>query len=273
MDYYKAAPAGNSMTVISTLTGEYLYLIEGTSSALLVDVSTGVGNLPAFVQELTDKPVTVVLTHGHVDHASGAAAFKTVYLHPSDLDLYRRHCCERNDYVRSNLGVLADQLSPTDLKPVELHKMLLPLRDGDIFDLGGIHVEILSFPGHTKGSVVLLVLEPRLLILGDACNNSTFVFDDDASTVRQYRDALASVRGRLQGRFDRVFFSHRSVEGTIDVMDNVLLLCDALLSGQADAQPYIFRGQQVYIAKACAPHFVRMDGKCGNLVYNYNRIE
>ena len=63
MDYYKAAPAGNSMTVISTLTGEYLYLIEGTSSALLVDVSTGVGNLPAFVQHTVTSTTHLARQH------------------------------------------------------------------------------------------------------------------------------------------------------------------------------------------------------------------
>lgn len=272
MHFFTAEKIVPCMTVITTRTGEYLYLIEGNNNALLVDASTGVCDLPGFVHGLTDKPLTVVLTHAHVDHAPGAAGFGTVYLHPADLELYRRHCAERDDYVRGNLGSAAVQLSETDFAPVDPDKILLSLGDGMVFDLDGLHVEVIALPGHTQGTVVLLVQEPRLLILGDACNNSTFLFDENASTVQAYRDALAAAKERLQGRFDRVFFSHRSVEGDADVMDNVLALCDALLAGQGDAQPYTFRGQQVSIAKACAAHFVRGDGKCGNLVYSQYKI-
>ena len=40
----------------------------GKRKALLIDGLSGVGSLKAFVQELTDLPVEVVITHGHVDH-------------------------------------------------------------------------------------------------------------------------------------------------------------------------------------------------------------
>lgn len=272
MNYYTAQSVGKNMIAIASRTGEYLYLIEGSDRALLVDASTGVANLPDFVQQLTSKPLTVVLTHGHVDHAPGAAGFHTVYLHPADLPLYRRHCAERDDYVNGNLGSAAEELTKADFAPVDPDKALMPLQDGMVFDLGSIHVEVIALPGHTKGTVVLLVQEPRLLILGDACNNSTFLFDEFSTTVQTYRATLAAAKGKLLGRFDRVFFSHRSIEGEPDVMDNVLALCDALLAGQGDAQPYTFRGQQVFIAKACAAHFVRPDGKCGNLVYSQSKI-
>jgi len=40
----------------------------------------GVGHLKDLVSGLTDKPLTVLLTHGHVDHANGAPEFDTVLL-------------------------------------------------------------------------------------------------------------------------------------------------------------------------------------------------
>ncbi|MFJ5760653.1 MBL fold metallo-hydrolase [Neobacillus sp. NPDC093182] len=56
-------------------TGELMYLVEGTVRAALIDTGTGVGDLKAYIDNLTDKPYFVMLTHGHVDHAMGAPAF------------------------------------------------------------------------------------------------------------------------------------------------------------------------------------------------------
>lgn len=44
------------------------FLIEGPEKALLIDTGQGVGDLRSCVEMLTDKPVTVVLTHNHADH-------------------------------------------------------------------------------------------------------------------------------------------------------------------------------------------------------------
>ena len=45
-----------------------LFLLEGSEKALLIDTGTGLFDIPALVAELTDKPLIVALTHGHVDH-------------------------------------------------------------------------------------------------------------------------------------------------------------------------------------------------------------
>ncbi|MDE0176224.1 MAG: MBL fold metallo-hydrolase, partial [Defluviicoccus sp.] len=54
-------------------------LIEGEESCILVDTMTGMDNaevVAAEFRKLTDKPIrTVVYTHFHADHVSGAAAF------------------------------------------------------------------------------------------------------------------------------------------------------------------------------------------------------
>lgn len=38
-------------------------------------LDTGTGSMKSCVQELTDKPFIVLLSHGHVDHAMGAPEF------------------------------------------------------------------------------------------------------------------------------------------------------------------------------------------------------
>ena len=51
------------LTMIRSKSGELMYLAEGSEKAVLMDTSIGVRGLRAFVDELTDKPVTVVISH------------------------------------------------------------------------------------------------------------------------------------------------------------------------------------------------------------------
>lgn len=56
-----------------------IFLFVGTERALLLDTGIGIGDLKGLVEEITDKPYDVVLTHGHRDHTGGAGWFDTVY--------------------------------------------------------------------------------------------------------------------------------------------------------------------------------------------------
>jgi glyoxylase-like metal-dependent hydrolase (beta-lactamase superfamily II) len=57
------------------------------AKALLIDSLIGAGNLRAFCRELTDLPITLVNTHGHVDHTGGNFDFDECYIHPNDISL------------------------------------------------------------------------------------------------------------------------------------------------------------------------------------------
>ena len=75
VDYFKTRQVTNSVTRITGVTGEQMYLIQGTRRAVLVDTGCGIGDLSALVTQMTRLPVTVILTHGHLDHALGARPF------------------------------------------------------------------------------------------------------------------------------------------------------------------------------------------------------
>ena len=75
---------GEGLYRIVDVLGNHCYVVVGESRALLVDSCGGIGNLRACVEGITDLPVTVVLTHGHDDHLSGAYWYDEAYLSPLD---------------------------------------------------------------------------------------------------------------------------------------------------------------------------------------------
>ena len=187
MQYYRPEKINENITVLRSMCGELLYLIEGGEKAILIDTGEGVGHLRRLVESLTDKPVTVLVSHGHVDHAPGAAEYDTVYMNEKDIPIYRRMCTmeERKGYLQACMGPRYPELTEEDFTAPDPDKAFLPLHGGMIFDIGGIHIEVCDFPGHTPGCMAFLVRELRTLILGDACNNSTFLFDEDSTSVEE----------------------------------------------------------------------------------------
>lgn len=269
VEFYKAEAVNENVTAIRSMTGEIMYLIEGNDKAVLVDTCLGVGHLKDFVEKLTTKPITVVVTHGHIDHAMGAPEFEQVYMNPKDEKIYNsmRELEGRQNYISGNLGVAVPDFSEEDyVKPQDLNYK--PLADGDSFDLGDIHVEVYSLPGHTPGTMVVLIPECCILITGDACNPSTFLFDENSSTVETYQKNLKAVAARLEGKYNRVFCCHYDMDLPVDVMKNVIEVCDIIMEGKASDIPFHFMGHEAYIAMECNECFQRKDGIVGNIIYN-----
>ena len=117
------------------------------------------------------------------------------------------------------------------------------------------------------------------MLLGDACNPFTFLFDGNSLPVETYRDVLLRLLEKTTGHFDRVLLSHGAFVASSEMLDSVIKVCDDILSGNTDDIPFAFMGSAApgtYIAKAMtfeggAP--ARADGGLGNIVYNKNRIK
>ena len=279
--FYRFEKITPRITRIWDVSHTAIYLIEGSESALVVDTGVGAGSLRAAVESLTAKPVTVLLTHGHVDHAMGAGEFDTVYLHSADKELYLDHSQlgVRMGHVQGAVqqggdAELIAKVQPGDYLPVKAVEEFLPLEWGKTYSLGDISVQAIAAPGHTPGSTVLLIPEERILILGDACNGFTFLFDASCPSVAQYREMLLGLQKETAGKYDRCLFSHGMGEGTVDMIANVIAVCDDILAGKVDNMPFRgFNGEPAFIAKAMDfARFCRADGGEGNVVYNPEKI-
>lgn len=257
-----------------------MYLVEGEEKAVLIDTGVGVGRLKALVGGLTDKPLTVMLTHGHVDHAMGAAEFEDVRLSPLDKEIYEMHSAfeVRKGYV---IGVAMQGADPAVIHTIKDEDYLQPkpfssfspLSPGDCFELGGVSVEVLEGAGHTPGSLTVLIPQWRVLLLGDACNQFTFLFDSFASPLESYRQMLLRLKEKAEGRYDRVLVSHGMGEGGTGMLDSVLAVCDEIMAGKADNLPFRNPMGSGLIAKAMDfSRFCRADGGEGNIIYNPLRL-
>ncbi len=273
INYYSAEKISDYITQISSLTGEFMYLVEGTEKAALIDTCIGFGNLRDFVEKLTAKPVTVILSHGHVDHAMGAPEFDEVYMNMADKPIFQEHKAleVRRGYLMMSLGEKVADIEDSGFVPPS-EPDFKELKNGMIFPLGGINLEIFETPGHTPGSITVLIREERILFLGDACNTFTFLFDENALSIKEYNQVLQKLDRATYGRYDRVLLSHGFGVAPKEMLTSVQSVCQDIMGGKADDLPFSFMGKQAYIAKAIGEDKRRSDGIWGNVVYNKNNI-
>lgn len=280
-DRFRIHPVDDRIVRITDVAGTHMYLVKGDREAALLDTGVGCGPLDECVRSLTDLPVKVLITHGHVDHAMGAGNFEDAWLSPLDREIYAEHSAEqfRLGYIHGSVvsGGLPDtaEVTAETLTPPKPFDRFHPLRPGDTFDLGGATLEINEGAGHTPGCVTVLIPELRTLLLGDACNPFTYLFDASCSTVAEYREMLLRLRAAVEGRYDRVLLCHGpGGEGSPDLIDSVIAVCDDILRGETDDQPFRgFHGELVCIAKAMDfAAFTRLDGGLGNIVYDPARV-
>lgn len=265
------------VTRISGMGGELCYLVEGNERALLIDGLTGVGSLRAFVRELTDLPVAMAATHGHIDHIGAAWEYGKVFIHPNDIPLMYTpmHSGQqgRLEFAsmpsprisKRTVPVMDDVPAP---HPVETY----PIYEGDIFDLGGVQLEVIGVPGHTYGSVVFLDRAARILFSGDACNVNTLVFSSSSTSIEEYRESLIHFKN-FQQDFDVMYGGHGPVGVSPAIIDDGIAMCDRILAGTDEAVETIsVEGPIAWLASARGENYLPVCGGLCNIMYSRDTI-
>lgn len=241
-----------------------MYLLEGAESALLIDCGIGLGDIPAVVRQLTDKPLTVVATHGHPDHDGAAAQFPEIYMHSADIPMsemaYAQAPKFREFYVRSRIPVRNPGANVEEiLNLIQSNGPVtrIPIEDHHIFELGDRPVEVIHTPGHTMGSICLLDRKTRLLFNGDACNGESLLLNCTpySSSVETFHASMETLWAR-ESEFDNTLWGHDN----LDKCDKTLIqdyieASEALMASPVPAEPrkdamhsgYSFRYKRVLI--------------------------
>jgi len=273
--FFKAQSILPGVTCITGLGMENCYLVEGSEKALLIDTLTGVGNLKAFVRELTDLPVVVVNTHGHVDHCGGNFEYGECYIHPDDVKILYEHSTveRRKGFIDSFAAMHPDgpEVFLEDFTlpcPVKTY----PVYDGDIFDLGGRRLEVIQVPGHTPGTIVLLDRDCRTIYSGDACNINTLLCIDHSASIEEYLAALQHLKS-FEDAYDGMYGGHGPGPVPKIIVDEAILLCHEIMEGRDDQVVSDSFGRPCYYAKAKGERFNRLDGKLANIAYVKEKIQ
>ena len=151
---FKTEKVSDRVTRIFGICTELMYLVEGEDKAALIDTGSGFGSLKQTVEKLTDKPVIVLLTHGHVDHAMGAGEFETVYMNHNDDDIFKKHGEASIRWDSLRMSEEYAEVAPADYIPTADAARFYTLKEGDRFDLGGCTLSAYACYGHTCGSMV-----------------------------------------------------------------------------------------------------------------------
>lgn len=272
-EYFRSEKISEHMTRIYLPGDVYAYLVEGTDKTVLIDTGCGVGDLRTYVDSLTKKPLTVLLTHGHLDHAPGTVQFDEVYMNSADQDIYVDHDSlhQRISYLETTSS--AGKYNREDLLPENKTASFHELTDGMRFGLGEIHITAYSCPGHTPGSMTFLMEEERALLLGDACNPFTFLFDETSLGVSSYEKALKRLSEKVEGKYDRVLLSHSAgnTPSRNMIQDNIEV-CEAIKKGQVDGAPYEFMDRKAAIAFK-EQRLNEYEEIKANIVYHPDRIK
>ena len=195
------------------------YLIEGRDYALLIDSIIGLGNLKAFCETLTDKPVRLVNTHAHSDHVGGNFHFDECWMHHRDIGFFQTCIGVKKEQLiemakQTALPEYRDLIEPdgsfADWNPMKVY----PLYDGDVFDLGDRTVEVVEVGGHTAGSIVLIDHKTRIAYTGDACNGNTLLEFDNSLPVISYMRNLLHLKEHQQ-EFDRMYGGHEIFDASL----------------------------------------------------------
>jgi glyoxylase-like metal-dependent hydrolase (beta-lactamase superfamily II) len=174
-----------TMQVGIIATNCYLLCDEEAAVCALIDPGDDAGRIEEMIAASGCTLQYILLTHGHFDHCSAvrdvlaAHPDVPVYIHPSDVV----PAGVRNDLKFARL----------DDKNQRFY------REGDTLTLGGLTISVLETPGHSSGSVCLLV--GSVLFSGDTLFRTTCGRTDfpDGS----YEDILRSLArlARLEGSY------------------------------------------------------------------------
>jgi hydroxyacylglutathione hydrolase len=131
---------------------------EATKIGAVVDPG---GDLQRIKDMIAEQGVTIekiLLTHGHIDHAGGAAQLR------DELGVEIEGPHQADDFLMRDLPASGARFGMFNARSVESDRWL---NDGDQVHVSGLAFSIHHAPGHSPGSVVFFNAENKFALMGD----------------------------------------------------------------------------------------------------------
>lgn len=157
-----------------------------TRRGAIVDPGGDVARIREAIAKSGVKVEKIILTHGHIDHAGGAAELR------ESLGVAIEGPHPEDGFLLETLAEVGRQYGMMDARAVTPDRWLA---EGDRVMIGGAAFAVHETPGHTPGSIILFNPENRFALVGDvlfqgSIGRTDFPRGDHAALVRSIREKL-----------------------------------------------------------------------------------
>lgn len=164
----------NCYFVINNETKEMLVVDPGDNASMLIDA----------IEREQIKPAAILLTHGHLDHASAAEALAKEF----QVKIYA-HEAEKETLEDSRMNLTAA------FGAAKKFRADVFVKDNEVLELIGCKIKVLFTPGHTPGGCCYYFNEQRILFSGDtlfceSVGRTDFPGGSSAALIRSIREKL-----------------------------------------------------------------------------------
>jgi hydroxyacylglutathione hydrolase len=167
---------------------------EATKQAAVIDPGGEVARILAAIDQLGLTVETVLLTHGHMDHAGGADELRAA-LRERAGDATAAPVVgpdARDEFLLQNLARQGAATGLADARDVMPDRWL---NEGDTVSVGEHEFEVLHCPGHTPGHVVFVNIRQRVALVGDvlfqgSIGRTDFPYGDHAALIHAIKTKL-----------------------------------------------------------------------------------
>lgn len=164
---------------------------DTTKRGAVIDPGGDVERILDAIGKLEVTVEKILLTHGHIDHAGGAAALKEA-LEAKGVQIPIEGPDQRDLFLLEGLERQGAAYGIAGSRNVVPDRWLV---EGDQVTIGGHVFDVLHTPGHTPGHVALFCPEARFAVVGDvlfrgSVGRTDFPYGDSAALLRSIRAKL-----------------------------------------------------------------------------------
>jgi hydroxyacylglutathione hydrolase len=181
---------------------------EPSRRAVVIDPGGEVPRILEAIAKVGVRVERILLTHGHIDHAGGAAALKEALEQAATTGSPRRSPAaspegspatipiegpdQRDRFLLQGLEAQAPMFGMSGVQNVVPDRWVA---EGDQVKVGEQAFEVLHCPGHTPGHVVFVNRAARFAVVGDvlfsgSIGRTDFPYGDHAALIRAIEDKL-----------------------------------------------------------------------------------
>lgn len=129
-------------------TNMYVVADEGTKEGILIDAAGGIDKIYNYVENMNIKLRYVILTHCHGDHIAGLRELKRNY--PNIKIVINE--AEKENIIDDSVNMCTFLGLPENYMQADI-----TVKEGDIIKFGNLEAKIIHTPGHTEGSMSILI--------------------------------------------------------------------------------------------------------------------